>query len=38
MRIRKLAEKEEATETLEVIDNRLKMLKLQLLPLELPED
>ncbi len=37
LRIRKLAEKECATETISEIDERLKMIKLQLQPLELPD-
>ena len=38
LRIRKLAESEGASKTLEEINNRLKMLKLQLQPLELPDE
>lgn len=37
VRIRKLAEKEGATNTVNEIDERLKMIKLQLQPLELPD-
>lgn len=36
--IRKTAEKEGATETVKMIDKKLKIIKLQLQPLELPED
>lgn len=38
LRIRKLAESEGAAQTLEEINSRLKMLKLQLQPLELPDN
>ena len=37
LRIRRLAEKEGATETIKEIDERLKLIKLQLQPLELPD-
>lgn len=36
-RIRKIAEKEGAEETLKEIDEKIKIIKLQLQPLELPE-
>lgn len=38
LRIRRLAESEGAAQTLEEIGSRLKMLKLQLQPLELPDN
>ncbi len=38
LRIRKIAEKEGATETLKEIDQRMKIIKLQLQPLELPDN
>ncbi len=36
--LRKLAEKENATETVKAINRKLKIIKLQLQPLELPEE
>lgn len=38
LRIRKLAEKEGATETVKEINRKLAIIKLQLQPLELPDD
>ncbi|MCM1328807.1 MAG: hypothetical protein NC253_05135 [Ruminococcus sp.] len=38
LRIRKLAEKEGAVETVKEIDNKMKIIKLQLQPMELPKD
>ncbi len=38
LRIRKIAEKEGATETVKEINQKLKIIKLQLQPLELPDD
>lgn len=37
-RIRKAAEKEGAAETMEIIDEEIKYIKLKLQPLELPDD
>lgn len=37
LELRKSAEKEGATETVKMIDKKLKIIKLQLQPLELPE-
>lgn len=37
-RIRKIAEKEGAEETLKEIDEKIKIIKLQLQPLELPDN
>lgn len=37
-RIRKVAEKEGATETVKMIDEEIEYIKLKLQPLELPED
>ncbi|MBD5129369.1 MAG: hypothetical protein HDT43_05545 [Ruminococcaceae bacterium] len=37
-RLRKIAEKEGATETVKEIDEEIKFIKLKLQPLELPED
>lgn len=37
-RIRKIAEKEHANETLETIDEEISYIKLKLKPLTLPED
>ncbi len=36
--LRKIAEKEGATETLEAIDREIRFIKLKLQPLELPDD
>ncbi len=38
LRIRKIAEKEGATETVKEINQKLKIIKLQLQPLELPDE
>lgn len=38
LRIRKLAESEGAAKTVKEINEKLKIIKLQLQPLELPED
>lgn len=38
MRIRKVAEKEGATETVKMLDEEIEYIKLKLQPLELPED
>lgn len=38
VRLRKIAEKESATETVKEIDEEIKYIKLKLQPLELPED
>ncbi len=38
LRIRKIAAKEGAVETLKEIDQKLKIIKLQLQPLELPDE
>lgn len=38
MDIRDLAAKEGATETVELLNKKMKIIKLQLQPLELPED
>ncbi len=37
-RLRKIAEKEGATETVKEIDEEIRFIKLKLQPLELPED
>lgn len=37
-RIRKAAEKEDAAETLRIIDEEIRYIKLKLQPLELPDD
>lgn len=37
LHIREIAQKEGATETVKEIDKRLKIIKLQLQPIELPE-
>ncbi len=37
-RLRKIAEKEGATETLKEIDDEIRFIKLKLQPLELPDD
>ncbi len=38
LRIRKIAEKENAKETVKEINQKLKIIKLQLQPLELPDN
>lgn len=38
LELRKSAEKEGATETVKMINKKLKIIKLQLQPLELPEE